>query len=102
MTVIATASALSQGLSTGAQAGIGVAAACVLILLVILGAYLCMHRHKRQKSATETTHVDRDVPGLYMKPELEAPTTSNQVSQAGVAELDAPMGAARRAELEAS
>lgn len=66
----------SNGLSSGAKAGIGVSISLVS-LGVIIGAFLCLRRRRTTSNPSAGTEIatgEADAHGLYLKPELEATT----------------------------
>jgi hypothetical protein len=79
-------------LPPGAKAGIGVGAA-ILILGIIAGALFCLRRRQQHRKLNPET-ADSNIHGLFLKPELEAGTQSQEpkVKQpfdvAGISELD--------------
>lgn len=93
VTVTTVATFQHHGLSTGAQAGIGVAVTIIVIALILIGAYLFFRRRKARQLAAATVNVDCGFQGLHTKPELEAGDNSAkkkyQIPETQIAELGA-------------
>jgi len=93
VTVTAASTAQPHGLSTGAKAGIGVAVTIMVLSMGLIGAYLFFRRRKVQQRTAATVNVDRNLHGMYTKPELEAGDYSAkktyQNPETQVAELEA-------------
>jgi hypothetical protein len=76
-----TSQIMPKSLSAGAKVGIGIAA--VLFAAILLGALFFLWRRRRSKPRKNSTNIDSDTRGLYLRSELYASGRHHILSENG-------------------